>query len=175
MPWYAIQYKPGQGDRALENLQNQGAVCFFPKISVEKIQRGKRTTKLEPLFSGYLFVSIEQADPLWSKLRSTRGVTRVVGFANKPAVIDELVIEYIRQSVQTLSEQGGLRQGQKVQLQNGPFKGLEAVFENFEGEERACILITFMQQQQRIKVPLSTLKIAFKAGKGMPGFSNPPE
>lgn len=157
MPWYAIQYKSGQGDRALKNLQNQGGICFFPKITVEKVVGGKRCSRLEPLFPGYFFINIEQADPLWAKLRSTRGVIRVVGFANRPAPVDESIIESIRQSVQLVSELGGIKQGQRVLLQDGPLKGLEAVFEKYEGEERAIILITFMQQQQRVSVPLSQL------------------
>ena len=78
MPWYAIQHKPAQGDRALENLQNQDARCFYPKVTVERIRAGKRTTRLEPLFPGYLFINIDPSDPLWGKLRSTRGVLRVV-------------------------------------------------------------------------------------------------
>ena len=61
MTWYALQYKPAQGDRALQHLQNQDITCFYPKITVEKIKAGKRTKKLEPLFPGYLFVNLEQS------------------------------------------------------------------------------------------------------------------
>ncbi|MEX0606038.1 MAG: transcription/translation regulatory transformer protein RfaH [Marinobacter sp.] len=158
MPWYAIQHKPGQGDRALDNLQYQDARCFYPKISVEKIQAGKRTFRLEPLFPGYLFISIEQTDPLWAKLRSTRGVLRVVSFANKPAAIDEAVIDHIRDSLDTVAECGGIKAGDSVQLQDGPFAGLDAVFQAYDGEERAIVLISFMQRSQQVKVSVSALK-----------------
>jgi len=67
MTWYALQLKPAQGDRALANLQNQDIACFYPKITVEKIKVGKRTQKLEPLFSGYLFINLEQTDPMWGQ------------------------------------------------------------------------------------------------------------
>ncbi|MBS3805601.1 MAG: transcription/translation regulatory transformer protein RfaH [Oleiphilaceae bacterium] len=152
MSWYALQHKPGQGDRAVQNLQNQGARCFYPKIQVEKIRVGKRIKKLEPLFPGYLFIDISQADPLWAKLRSTRGVMRVVGFANKPATIEDEVIEQIRHSLQAVSERGGIKPGQSVEIQEGPFKGLTAIFEAYDGEERAIVLIEFMQKKQAIKV-----------------------
>ena len=92
MTWYALQHKPAQGDRAVQHLQNQGIACFYPKIEVEKIKAGKRTKKLEPLFPGYVFVNLEQSDPMWAKLRSTRGVLRIVSFANRPAPIDGEVI-----------------------------------------------------------------------------------
>lgn len=157
MSWYALQLKPAQGDRALANLQNQDARCFYPKVTVEKIRAGKRSLKLEPLFPGYLFINLEQNDPLWGKLRSTRGVLRVVAFAGKPLAIADEVIDYIYQGLSTVEEQGGLRQGQPVQIQDGPFKGVEAIFQAYDGEERAIVLINFMQKQQRVTVPLKNL------------------
>lgn len=157
MPWYALQHKPAQGDRALLNLQNQDASCFYPKVMVEKIRAGKRVRKLEPLFPGYLFINIDPSDPLWGKLRSTRGVLRIVSFANTPAPIPDEVIDQIRQGLRTVDEQGGIKPGQTVQLQDGPFKGLEAVFQAYEGEERAIVLINFMQKVRAVRVPLRDL------------------
>jgi len=157
MTWYALQHKPGQGDRALTHLQNQDIACFYPKITVEKIRAGKRTRKLEPLFPGYLFVNLEQTDPVWAKLRSTRGILRVVSFANKPAAIPDDVIKHIKDSLHAVAEQGGIKPGQAVDLEDGPFKGISAIFQAYDGEERAIVLISFMQKQQTVKVPLSTL------------------
>ena len=159
MTWYALQHKPSQGDRALQHLQSQGVVCFYPKITVEHIRAGKRTRKLEPLFPGYLFVNLERTDAVWAKLRSTRGVLRVVGFANKPAPIDDVVIRHIKDSVDSVAKQGGIKPGQIVQLTDGPFEGINAVFEAYEGEARAIVLINFMQTQQRVKVPVASVKL----------------
>ncbi|WP_379865440.1 transcription/translation regulatory transformer protein RfaH [Marinobacter sp. M5B] len=158
MTWYALQHKPSQGDRALTHLQNQGIACFYPKITVEKIKAGKRTKKLEPLFPGYLFVNLEQTDPMWAKLRSTRGILRIVSFANKPAAISDDVIQHIEDSLHTVAEQGGIKTGQAVDLEDGPFKGIGAIFQAYDGEERAIVLISFMQKQQMVKVSLSTIR-----------------
>lgn len=157
MTWYALQHKPAQGDRALAHLQNQDITCFYPKIRVEKIKAGKRTKKLEPLFPGYLFINLEQTDPSWAKLRSTRGVLRVVSFANKPAAIADEVIQHIKDSLDTVTRQGGLKPGEAVQLSEGPFEGINAVFQAYDGEERAIVLINFMQKVQRVKVPVGAL------------------
>ena len=158
MTWYALQHKPAQGDRALTHLQNQDIACFYPKITVEKIKAGKRIKKLEPLFPGYLFVNLEQTDPMWAKLRSTRGVLKIVGFANKPAPISNEVIQHIKASLELVAGQGGIKPGQAVQLNEGPFEGINAIFQAYDGEARAIVLINFMQKQQRVKVPVSALK-----------------
>lgn len=158
MAWYAIQHKPAQGDRALANLQNQDASCFYPKIEVERIRGTKRQKRLEPLFPGYLFINIEQTDPLWAKLRSTRGVARVVSFAGKPATIDDAVIDHIRDSLDKVEQSGGIKPGESVQVDDGPFQGIQAVFEAYDGEERAIVLMNFMQKQQRVSVPVSGVR-----------------
>ena len=158
MTWYALQHKPAQGDRALTHLQNQDIACFYPKITVEKIKAGKRSKKLEPLFPGYLFVNLDQTDPMWSKLRSTRGVLRIVSFSNKPAAISDDVILHIKNSLDSVAEQGGIKPGQAVHLSEGPFEGVSAIFQAYDGDERAIVLISFMQKQQRVKVPVSALK-----------------
>ncbi|ERS11279.1 transcriptional regulator [Marinobacter sp. EN3] len=158
MTWYALQHKPAQGDRAVQHLQNQDIACFYPKIEVEKIKAGKRTKKLEPLFPGYVFVNLEQTDPMWAKLRSTRGVLRIVSFANRPAPIDDEVIAHIKNSMEKVAEQGGIKPGQPIELDDGPFKGINAIFQAYDGEERAIVLITFMQKQQQVKVPVSVIR-----------------
>lgn len=158
MTWYALQHKPAQGDRAVQHLQNQDIACFYPKIEVEKIKAGKRTKKLEPLFPGYVFVNLEQTDPMWAKLRSTRGVLRIVSFANRPAPIDDEVIAHIKSSMDKVAEQGGIKHGQPIELDDGPFKGISAIFQAYDGEERAIVLISFMQTQQQVKVPVSVIR-----------------
>jgi transcriptional antiterminator RfaH len=44
-----------------------------------------------------------------------------------------------------------------VELDDGPFKGISAIFQAYDGEERAIVLISFMQKQQTVKVPLTTI------------------
>lgn len=156
MTWYVLQHKPAQGDRALVHLQNQDIPCFYPKVAVEKIKSGKRASRLEPLFPGYIFINLEQTDPRWAKLRSTRGVLRVVGFANKPAPVEDAVVNQVRDSLDSVAEQGGIQPGQVIELSSGPFEGLQAVFQAYDGEERAIVLIGFMQKQQRLSVPVSS-------------------
>lgn len=158
MAWYALQHKPGQGDRALLNLQNQGVSCFYPKVFVEKVTAGKRCRHLVPLFPGYLFVSMSDEDPVWAKLRSTRGILRVVAFCGKPARIDDEVIGQIRAGLEEVAEKGGIRPGQKVELEEGPFRGIQGIFQAYDGEERAIVLISFMQTRHLLSVPVRGLK-----------------
>lgn len=40
----------------------------------------------------------------------------------------------------------------------GPFEGLNAIFQAYDGEERAIVFINFMQKPQRISVPVAAIK-----------------
>ncbi|XOZ33200.1 transcription/translation regulatory transformer protein RfaH [Halomonadaceae bacterium KBTZ08] len=155
MAWYAVQHKPAQAERALANLEYQGVECFFPEIDVETIQRGKRRIRREPLFRGYLFINLELTDPVWHKLRSTRGVVRVVSFGNRPAPIEDDVIQSIREGLDSAAEAGGIRRGDKLDILEGPFRGLNAVFQEYDGEARAMVLIDFLQKQHRVSMELN--------------------
>jgi transcriptional antiterminator RfaH len=77
-----------------------------------------------------------------------------VSFANKPAAMSDEVVQHIKDSLDTVAEQGGIKPGQAVELDEGPFKGISAIFQAYDGEERAIVLISFMQKQQTLKVPL---------------------
>lgn len=160
MVWYVIQHKPGQGDRAIQNLLNQHVDCFYPRILVEKVRSGKRTQRLEPLFPGYMFINLSEGEQNWNKLRSTRGVLRIVGFGNSPATIDQTVIDQINARLESVTTHGGLKPGQTVELDDGPFKGLDAIFHCYDGDERAVVMINFMQKHQRLKVPVASLTSA---------------
>lgn len=157
--WYVLQYKPNQGDRAKKNLSAQGVNCFFPKISSERLKQGRVSESREPLFPGYMFVELGEQDVGWPKIRSTRGVQRLVGFSGAPASIPNAVIIQIREALSSLGDQPYIRQGQKVSLTEGPFQGLDAVFQSFDGEQRAMVLISFMQRKCSVTVPVSGLKI----------------
>jgi len=158
MPWHAVQHKPGQANRALANLENQNIRSFHPEVAIERTVQRRRAVRPEPLFPGYIFIQMDQNDPCWRKIHSTRGVLRVLSFGGKPGVIPDEVIDYIADTLETIESAGGLRKGEPVRVQDGPLKGLEAIFQSYNGEERAIVLISFMQSQQKFKLELGDLQ-----------------
>src|SRR5690554_6923408 len=95
--WYLIKAKPGQTERAAEELRNQEFEVFSPCIQVERVRRGQRVLKTEPLFPGYLFIELSETGSNWRPIRSTRGVAYIVTFGNKPAVVPDQVVENLRE------------------------------------------------------------------------------
>lgn len=159
--WYLVATKPKQEQRAAEHLSNQSIEYFLPEIEVEKSLRGKRSVRIEPLFPGYLFVALPKDSVFWSKIRSTRGIRDVIRFAGKPAMVMPDIINHLKSTLGEDDKPLKLsmlpKQGDSVEIKEGPFKGLSAIFQSLDGEERAIILLEILGKQQSLAVNLSDL------------------
>ncbi len=155
--WYAVHTKPRQEQRALVNLQQQGYGCFLPTLAIQKIRRGSLVTQSEPLFARYLFIELDssQGGKSWGPIRSTLGVSRLVSFGAEPAKISSALINRLRQEneSQQVKEQKLFDQGDEVQITEGAFAGLSAIFQMEDGENRAMVLIDILSKQCRLTVP----------------------
>ena len=155
--WYLIQSKPRQERYAYENLERQGFECFFP--CYRRPARGLAKTGpsgLQPLFPGYLFIHLHAEDN-WSKLRSTRGVNRVVSFDGTPCQVQPSIIEQLRARDNFTPMKTELRPGQFVHIKEGPLANIDAIFLNTSGEQRVVLLMSLLNRQQRITLPLSCI------------------
>ncbi len=157
MQWFVVHTKPRQEQRALDNLTRQGFEAWLPMIEVEKVLRGRITRVSEPMFSRYLFIRLDKTQSNWSPIRSTLGVSKLVSFGNVPAAVPDELIELLREAPQRPKELL-LKSGDAVQIVEGPLKGLEGIFEQRDGEQRAMVLIELISQPQRVAVALSGLK-----------------
>lgn len=155
--WYVIQCKAKESFRATENLENQGYEVFHPRIQVEKLRQGKLRLLEEPLFPYYLFIHLNEDTDNWRPLRSTRGVLKLVSFGNQPVKVPDALVEQLRLSIQP-QPQDYLKAGDSVIIEEGPFKGLNAIFKTRKGEERVVLLLQLLQKQQQLELPVSSVR-----------------
>jgi transcriptional antiterminator RfaH len=163
--WYVIHTKPRQEQRALSNLQQQGYQCYLPMIAIEKLSRERLSIIEEPLFPRYLFISLDASryGQNWSPIRSTWGVSGLVSFGSEPAKINSGLIDLLRQQEQCLSEdpQRLFSAGESLLVAEGPFAGLQAIYQMASGENRAMVLIELMGKSAQMQIaPASLRKIA---------------
>lgn len=165
MNWFVIHTKPRQENRALQNLTLQGFPCFLPTVPVEKIRQGELSVVIEPLFPRYLFIQLDlgESSRSWAPIRSTKGVSCLVAFGNEPAKVDARLIELLlnRQQAAASEPQRLFNQGERVLVTEGPFAGVEAVYNMADGEQRAIVLIELLNKKVPLKVaPAGIKKIA---------------
>jgi transcriptional antiterminator RfaH len=151
--WLLLQVKPRQEMRALENLERQQGECYCPLIQVEKLNRGKRIHAEEALFPGYIFINFdpEKSNLTYTAIRFSRGVSKIVRFGEEPAKVPESLILQIKDcekvSLSPLNAPNLPQKGDTVIIVEGPFKGLQAVYSQTDGQQRSIVLISLLHQQ----------------------------
>ena len=130
------------------NLNNQKVEYFLPRFTC-----GKREGKV--IFPGYIFIKPKTTDTFQS-IRSTRGVSDFVrfemAFANaSDETIDELkvVVDVMNDRMDQINRH---QKADEVFIKSGPFKGFNGVFEKYDKDKSAIVLINFLRHQQRVKI-----------------------
>ena len=159
--WYLIHTKMRQERVALENLERQGFECFLPLIRAEKLRRGALQVVQEPLFPRYLFIRLGTGleSQSWAPVRSTVGVSRLVTFGQTPAKIDDELIADIR--AQSNSAEVQLRHfepGEQVMVTDGPFVGVEAIYQMTDGEGRVMVLLNILSKDVKMAVAPGSIR-----------------
>ncbi|WP_275662730.1 transcription/translation regulatory transformer protein RfaH [Laribacter hongkongensis] len=161
MHWYLVHTKPRQEQCALQNLQQQGYQCYLPMLATEKLRQGRLVVSEEALFPRYLFIrlGLGQSDKSWAPIRSTRGVNQLVRFGTEPARIDDELIERLRgHEVARAHPEPLFRTGERVRLTDGPFAGIEGIYQMTDGESRVIVLIEFLTKPVVARVASGSLR-----------------
>ena len=152
--WYLLQCKPRDEFRANSHLINQGYTTFLPEIKQSKKTKATYKEVSTPLFPGYLFIKLNKQNDNWASVRSTRGVNKLVSFGMIPAKVPTTVIDVIKNQIERVNnkETYPYKKGDKVTIETGPFKDLQAVFEVRNDQQRVWVLIELMGKWQRISI-----------------------
>ena len=149
--WYILCAKFKQEKRAAQELSQQNIVVFLPLYRYERIIRGKKIIKEEPLFSRYLFVRLNDENTNWTSVRSTRGISNFVEFGKGPAIVAQTIIDELKK-IDILPPEPYLKTGEKVRIIDGSLKGLRAIYQVPDSSTRSYILLAFMQQNQYVRI-----------------------
>lgn len=157
--WQLIYTKPHQEKVALDNLTRQNYQCYLPLIHTEKILRGKKILSKETMFPRYLFVRLSHdGQQNWSPIRSSKGVSHLVNFGGLAASLNDETMDNLQQKIDKALVVKIFSIGDKVEIIKGPFKGMEAIFNAYKGEERAMLLLNFMATNLTAKFDLRDFK-----------------
>lgn len=155
--WYLLQTKYKQERKVAQELHQQNIHVFLPLHKLEKIVKGIKVIKEEPLFSRYLFAQIDFENTNWTSVRSTRGVSNYVEFGNGPAIVDQAIVKELKK-IDSLPLIPYFIIGEKVSIVGGSLRGLRAIYQASDGPSRSHILLTFMQQNQYLSINNQLLK-----------------
>lgn len=152
-PWYVVQTKAHQEDRAAANLRAWNVESYVPWLPARR-----RARRCEPMFPGYIFSRFTAA-----QLRSvsfTRGVAAIVRFGGIPATIEDDVIVDIRRRIEQYHLSPKMfNPGDPVAVKEGPFRNLVGIVET-EMPSRERVRILLMTASRAVRLEISRTAIA---------------
>ena len=158
--WFLLQCKPLQQARAELNLQQQGFTFYAPEHTVQRLRRGRVDVGTEALFPGYVFIQLDSQSN-WRALRATKGVSRVVGFGDRPLAVPDALIAALQQRLQSPAAPVALyKAGARVLITEGCFKHIEAIVQAVTPQQRIVVLLNILNTQQAVQMPLAAVTLA---------------
>lgn len=155
MNWYTVYTQAGKEAVAEINLLNQGFEPYLPRYHRRRRHARRVDTVLSPLFPRYLFVRLDPAAQRWRSVNGTFGVSYMLTDGATPIVVPDKMINVIRER-----EEGGIvnvqapsfHKNQVLRITDGPFDGLDGVFECVDDKERVVLLLDLLGRVVRTRV-----------------------
>jgi|GEM_PF-2316898 len=152
--WYCLRSQRNLECRAAVRLKTLAKVrVFCPQIRIQSpgndFQRSSLIT--EPLFPGYFFAQFSLAEvlPALERVSDIRGI---VVFDERPAVIEECLIQALRAETATVIK--GLAPGDRFRLTDRGIHGAEAVITGLlSGGQRVQALLNFLASGANAEAP----------------------
>src|SRR5262245_45739503 len=152
--WYIIQTKPHKEGWVESVLKALLPDVYLPRI-VERVRAGRTMQRrVSPMFPSYLFARLS-IDYLGKTVRYTYGVRDFVRFGGLAQPVAPEIVEAIRSRIGPEGvyspPPARFQAGQRLQINDGPLRGLDVVFEReMNGPERVAVLLAEVQLAARI-------------------------
>ena len=163
MSWYLVHTKPSGEVVAQANLERQAYEVYFPRLKQTARYRGGWRERVGALFPGYIFLRLDEGRQALDPVRSTLGVAAVVRFGARYSVVPDAVITDLRKradprtGLHMLNHRVSLSPGTPVRVLEGPFAGLECVFERAVGAERVLVLLNLLGRETRVHLSVDLI------------------
>ncbi|HUF43146.1 MAG TPA: transcription termination/antitermination NusG family protein [Verrucomicrobiae bacterium] len=154
--WYAIRSKVNREREAERRLKNLGLEAFLPWMRTRRRIGSRFQWVLAPLFPGYLFCRLDMLIS-GKAVRYSPGVKDFLTFGNRVAEVGDEIIQSLRRRCPdgvAAIDPVAAKPGDVVRIQEGPFAGLEAVFQGqLKGSERVAVLLEILGRETRLVLP----------------------
>ncbi len=152
--WYALYTRSRHEKIVTEELRKKQLESFLPLRKITRQWSDRKKIIEEPLFKGYLFVRI----PLSERLRvlNTVGVVQFVCSRGvEPVTVPEKELLTIKNFIESNIQMDPfpyLKEGEKVYIRSGPFKGAEGFIIRKARHCRLIISVDVLMQSVSIEI-----------------------
>lgn len=144
--WYPIYTRSRAEKKAHEELNRKGILTYLPLKKTVKQWSDRKKIVEEPLIKSYLFVYISAKE--YAEVLMTNGVARFIYFSSQIASIPDQQINDLKLLLATDADleliDYDIKQGEKVLIKAGPFKGVIAELVSIQSKQRIILRLQNM-------------------------------
>ena len=143
--WLVAYTKPRLELVALQNLERQNFEAYLPRYKKFKNTDSGPVPVFEPMFPRYILFRPSKAEQSIEAVRSTKGIATLVRFGFEPALVQDELVQRIRQletdrNQATLQEISNFKPGQSVFLKHTALAGMEGFIQSVSSKRVAVLL-----------------------------------
>ncbi len=151
--WY-VAYTAGRHEKSVAKQLGERDVDHFLPLyeAIHRWRNGRHRVQL-PLFPGYIFVRISAPDRC--RVLQVPGVAYIVGSHGIPTALPQGDIEQIQNAIHrgvVAQPFPYLKAGKRVEIRNGPLKGLTGILKHWRGGLRVVISLDLIMQSIAVEV-----------------------
>ncbi len=145
--WFVVHTYSGHENKVKGNIERAAAQAglaeqidrvLIPTESVAEMRNGKKTVSSKKFFPSYVLVHMDMTQEAVNLINETPGVTRFVGYANKPTPLSDEEVERVLNRIEGTKSKPipdiPYRVGEHVRVVDGPFSEFTGVVDEINQE-----------------------------------------
>ncbi len=157
--WFAVYTTPRHEKAVARQLELRQLEAFLPLYrSVHRWKNGCRVSVEQPLFSSYVFVSLQRGD--YIRALQTPGVLSLVGRGREPAPLPTSEIESLRSGLplRDFEPHSCLIAGEKVRIHSGALAGMVGVLLRKKNSFRVVLTLDLIMQSVSVEIGIDEIE-----------------
>ena len=156
--WHVLRTKSRQEKVLASQLAACGTAQFLPVLHVTRYYAGRKAVVEQPMFPGYLFLRGDR-DAAFAADR-TRRVAQIIPVRQQDELTRELRNIYLALSGQApLDVYPYLQSGVRVEVRDGPFRGLQGLIESRTKRDRLILQVDILGRAVSLEIEPSLLDV----------------
>jgi len=151
--WFVLTVAPRHELSAGQHLQTKGFETSVPAYCIRRRWSDRIKTITLPLFPGYVFCrfSLNSRIPVLN----TPGVRGAISFGSQLAYLEDHEIERIHRMANcglNLEPLAGLKTGMRVEIVDGPLRGMHGVLAQIDGTARVVVNVELLHRAVAVHI-----------------------
>jgi transcription antitermination factor NusG len=153
--WYAVQTRSRFEKAVRAELSAWGINQYLATFQDVHQWKDRKKVVEVPLFSGYIFVRLQDIESARLQVLKTNGVVRILGIGGQIEPIPDFEIDSIRQLLASGKQcypHPFVREGSWVRMRHGPLAGVEGHLIRVKSQTRLVLSIQLLSQSVATEV-----------------------